>query len=383
MDQRVSYPEAEFFAVACGQGDSLLLRLGTDWIAVDCYLPSGKDNVWDRYTGLIRELNIERLRGLVITHFDMDHYRGAARLIEWFSRERSGIGGIYATASLKERMLARAVLAKYKRPTERNEFAQLRKSIFDHCLPSGDVPLHIITADQPPLELGSLGNGWYLVAIYPFERTVLQCVEAASLEDVDALRRIDHNELSAAIMVCHRTIPFPLLLLGGDVPGDTAWEVAMKYWRITSRSLPGRDWLPSDCGPLWIKVPHHGSMVRGHSEHIFNPPPPSGQQPHAFISAAADRPPLPDRRTIRAYLDRGFQVWDTGRIVGAAAPGSSTIWGAMMFAQPSAPTPISSIREETPFAAVRVSFSANIPRPAEAEVPEDKIDRYGVAGTAS
>lgn len=378
MDQETSDPDAEFYVVACGQGDSLLLRLGTDWLAVDCFLPKGKEKVWDRYTGLVRELGIERLRGLVITHFDIDHYRGAARLIDWFARERSGIGGIYATASLRERVLARAVLARYKRPPERTEFAQLRKAIFDRCLPNGDIPLHIITADQPPLELGTLGNGWYLVAIYPFEGTVLQCVEAASVEDVNALRRIDHNELSAVIMVCHRNVPFPLLLLGGDVPGDKAWEVAMKYWRDTSKSMPHRDWLPSDSGPLWIKVPHHGSMVRGHSEHIFDPPAPSDLQPHAFISAATDRPPLPDRRTVRTYFDHGFQVWDTGKIFAPSLRNHSTTWGASVLSSSGSEKPTESQK-----VAIRALFSQNKPEPLQAKVEEEDVEQYGVAATGS
>jgi hypothetical protein len=352
---------AEIHVIACGQGDTVLLRLGGDWIAIDCYIPGGATaSAWEAYQAIMNDLKIQRLRALIVTHFDIDHYRGAARLLRWFVEERDGVAAVCGTASLTERAIARQLASEHRRPSERTEFGRLRDAILQHCLPEGGARLLTLHADQPPLELGRSGGGWYIGAIHPFSKRALQVAENAT-----AKRSIDHNVLSSALMIGHRQWTHPLLLLGGDVPGDPYWSVAMNVWRHPPEAF-GSDPMPNAYGPTWIKIPHHGSFTRGHSEHLFEPPPAEKFAAHALISAASARPPLPDRRTIEAYLKKGYRVWNTGLLEPLGKP--ATEGRSAMFGIP--------IDQVVATNRITVRWPDNSPSPPDAEVTPDSLDSY-------
>lgn len=349
---------AEFWAFACGQGDSLLLRLGPDWYAVDCCLPaSGEDEAWSAYERFLRERDVRRLRGLVITHYDLDHYRGARRVLQWFMTARDGVAALYSTASLEQRLHARVVAAKLGTPAERSEFVRLRREILAWCGADAaggrgpEVPLRPVLADLPPFHDSDLETGWHLVGLHPFTHTQIAYGErlAEIGDDVEALQRIDHNGLSAAIMACHVAHAAPLLLLGGDVPSES-WQAAINYWRLSPGRFTDRRWMPTAVGPRWIKVPHHGSFVRGHSPALLEGAPPPGRR-HAVISASSRRSRLPDGDTIAAYQAAGLNVWTTGWIPASDPPASA---GAPRIARSAAELVGRPPRGEPPVARQRV-----------------------------
>ena len=330
---------AHFVAVACGAGDSLLLRLGNRWIAVDCHLPAGgRRSVWDRYAGCVSRLGINRLDAFVITHFDIDHIRGAARLVEWFIGERDGVGGIYVTGSYALKAAVESKKRTIKVKAVRSEFDRLLSLIERFC-PPNDTKTRIQprTADDPPLEiLSSEEEGWAIVSVYPFRIREPDAIQdAATADSLYKLNRVDQNDLSAALMVCSKDIDFPLLLLGGDVPGDPAWGEAIEFWQEKITDFHGSkwDWLPTDMGPVWIKVPHHGSWIQGHSPAIFR-----GHKPpvsrHAVVSSGNNhRQALPDKRTLRAYLDEGFSVWNTGLLPTSVDADAQRPWSLEMLSK--------------------------------------------------
>lgn len=355
---------AEIHLVACGQGDTTLLRLGADWLAIDCHIPRGAgETAWEEYRALLDALNVRRLRALVITHFDIDHYRGAAKLLRFFTEERDGVAAVCATASLTERSVANVLAREYKRVSERTEFAQLRDALLRYCLPDGPTRLVTLHADHSPLELGGMQGGWYIAPIYPFSKQALQLPG-----QVTGKKGVDHNALSSALMIGHTEWNYPLLLAGGDVPGNPHWLTAMQYWRSSVAQIGGTA-APNAHGPLWIKIPHHGSFTRGHSDELFKPPHHPDIQPHAFISAAAARPPLPDRRTLEEYLNRGYRVWNTGLL--QALGETPVVPGLTGFG---VPDNILSLDNR-----IIAHWPENNPGPPNAMVTVESLDAYGQA----
>lgn len=78
---RPSQPRWELVALDVGQGDALLVRVGTRAWLVDC----GNDRPLDAGARTIvphlRRAGVRRLRGLVLTHPHRDHYGGAASVL--------------------------------------------------------------------------------------------------------------------------------------------------------------------------------------------------------------------------------------------------------------------------------------------------------------
>jgi len=317
------------------------------------------------------------LDAFIITHFDIDHIRGAARLVEWFIENRGGLGGIFVTGSLLLKAAVKGRKQAIRRKEVRSEYDKLVEAILRFCPDQGTTPLQPRVVDDPPMEyLNSRSGDWSLVSIYPFRSQEPGSItDAAAATTTSRLERVDQNDLSAALMVCNRGLSFPLLLLGGDVPGNPAWEKAMAFWHKKTTSYHGAkwSWLPTNTGPVWIKAPHHGSWIRGHSSAILGGQPP-GVSRHAFISSANDhRRALPDKRTLEAYITRGFSVWNTGLLPVSEDPSDNKPWSLAVLSR------MSSSESETKVDCIEVTWPENSPIPLGSEVRPADLDKYSEA----
>ena len=371
-------PGADFYVVDSGLGDSLLLCLDDVWIAVDCHLPrSGENAVWDRYVRLLVEKRVDRLSALIISHFHIDHFRGAARLIQWFHEDgRKGIGKVCLTGGFELANLVKALWGIYRRTTERGELAQFAAVLSRYSAPRGPLLVPMLVADSEPMEIASTADGWHVVAVHPF-RIPSSAMVAQAVEAVQNKQRpfLDQNLLSGAYFVCHRHLKFPLLLLGGDVPGEKPWEDALSFWKRRKEFSPGYDWLPTGMGPVWIKVPHHGSHTHGHSNQLFEAMAPPYDR-HAFVTAGADRRKHPARETLIEYRARKFTLWDTGRLERARPsmqiPAYS--FGQQAFAYGAGAQPPSN--EPDPSGVIQVNWPENRPTPQHARIRPKEIASY-------
>lgn len=374
--QLANSASAHFVCISCGQGDCHLLRLGDQWIGIDCYLPkSGSEIDWERYARIVKKLGIERLDAFIITHFDIDHFRGAARVIEWFIEEKSGIGAIYVTGSFTLKAAIEARKKQIKMKDIRTEYDRLLDAIIKYCPPCDKrTKLRPQTADDPPLQfLKSPDENWVLVSIFPFrvdEASGLR--EASTATTLSKLDRIDQNRFSSAMMVCSKQLDSPLLLLCGDVPGDPAWQTAIQFWQrdLVEYHGPEWEWLPTSVGPVWTKVPHHGSWIQGHSPSIFFGKAPNVNR-HAFVSSA-NRGSLPDRRTLEAYLKRCYSVWNTA----SASRHTGEPWALeILSAMRAHSLPLAGERR------IEVSWPSNSPMPCDSRIVESDLEGYSEAVT--
>jgi hypothetical protein len=318
------------------------------------------------------------LDAFIITHFDIDHIRGAATLVEWFIEKRGGLGGIYVTGSLLLRAAVEGRKQAIRRKKVRSEYDKFVNAILRFCPDRGtQTKIRPQLADDPPLEfLKSRSGDWSLVSIYPFRtQEPASITDAAAATTTFRLQRVDQNDLSAALIVCNRGLEFPLLLLGGDVPGDPAWHKAMKFWQNKIKSYHGAEWnwLPTDAGPAWIKVPHHGSWIRGYSSAIFD-----GRQPgvprHAFVSSANDYGrALPDKRVLEAYIANGYSVWNTGLLPVSKDPYDAKPWSLAVLSR------LSSSESATQPDCIEVTWPVNSPIPLGSEVRLADLGKYAEA----
>jgi hypothetical protein len=311
----------DLYVMACGNGDSLLVRFGgrdkdAECVAIDCNLPDDPATpVWQAYQSLCEQEGIEHLKYFIITHTDRDHITGADRLIQWFMEERAGIDAVFYTPEFYNRIIKVSSSKGPVHPEFQSAFNRLRETInkyHDELHPGRQPRLAraITYLSHPKLRL-KLSN-WHFIVFYPGERDIEEWAERVKTPSGPTAA---HNRLSAAMMLCHPEVGYPLALFGGDVPGDTAWKRAMSYWHELAPEKSLCDWLTATVkfGPLWIKVPHHGSRSAGHSKHLFDGNPPPNSLRHAFVSAGNGLH-HPSHEVMLEYAKRNFEVWHTGQL---------------------------------------------------------------------
>ena len=81
----------EVYLLACGHGDTILLRLPDDrWVLIDCHLHNRRTR--QRFFDFVRTKKINRLEFIFQTHPDFDHFCGMVEVLNHFTRNGRSVG---------------------------------------------------------------------------------------------------------------------------------------------------------------------------------------------------------------------------------------------------------------------------------------------------
>lgn len=288
----------EVHILACGHGDTILLRLpgpGRDtWVLVDCYLPK-KDGTRARFFEFVESRGIVRLDYVILTHPDYDHFHGMAEVLDYFSSNGRSVG-YFAEAGLNAHHVSDLLRDA---PGER-AYARLQRRLDE---------LH----DLKAIEIGELNDEVRTIS----PKGLRGCVDLIPVapsagrkrritrRDVRKLAwntatRFDTNPLSIVLVLAVKDdAGCSNVLLAADADKDGI-ENALTVWgerAVESERTPEFD---------MVKVPHHGS-TESHVPRLYKVRR-SGDHPRVTCISAGTRPGLPSADVMRYCLDNQWTV---------------------------------------------------------------------------
>lgn len=296
-DHRVSSEtlQAEIHVLACGHGDTLLLRLPVDrWILVDCHLRNRSTR--RRFFDFVESHNIRRLEYIFQTHPDFDHYCGMTAILKYFTSDGRSVG--YWCDSGVNALQIRDLLATDE--FSEREYTQLHDLLDELASKKLIQTVAVNDWSRPISPRGYTGR----VDLFPIAPSgdVLRQVTRRNVRKVAGgmTARLEANAISVVLLLAARGNSDSCnMLLSGD-----AWknelESAMTTWARRAKENG------HDVGLDVVKVPHHGS-VKSHWSALCTQKS-AGATAHVAAISAGTRKGLPDRAVIRDYLEQQWIV---------------------------------------------------------------------------
>lgn len=287
---------SEILILSCGHGDTTLIRLpGDRWVLIDCNLTRDFES---RFFELLENRGIRRIELVCLSHPHGDHFRGMARVLEYFSHEGREIGA-FCDSGLDPRQIC-GLLQKSDTvsPGEFEEYCKLWMTV--EKLRTRGLKYVRVDKNTKPL-LRSRETPSELIPCGPDPSVHLD-------QQMKTLRyggvRCDLNRISLVLLYkCMTGKGYRYFLFPGDASaGDL--DAAVEELACEEFSGLGK---PAFDG---VKVPHHGSPT-SLSERLLRSGSPAGSPVAAF--SVGTRCGLPDRRVLQRYLEEKWSVLLTTR----------------------------------------------------------------------
>ncbi len=304
-------PLVEVHALWCGHGDTIFLHFvpASKWILIDTNLAKSRGRR-KHFFDFVTQKKIRRLEAIVLTHPDVDHYRGMSDVISFFSRNGRSFRVFYQGGAYPKNLIAlmRRLGGKKENVTE---YEKLRKALKESGLSRGKrefVPVSATTFHKE-LEIKGMPYKTLLIPIAPNE-TVQFLIESDAEDKIERglTPRVDLNALSIVFMLAIAA-PTPVLAV---FPGDllsTQWELALETWNW--RRAEQAPWIPAKYGPALIKVPHHGSF-KSHDSSVLRRGGYKGKRVALLsVGRKTKKLDLPSRAVLRDYLQHKFAIEST------------------------------------------------------------------------
>ena len=122
---------------------------------------------------------------------------------------------------------------------------------------------------------------------------------------------IDLNVVSLVLVMTVPGAPHAIAVFPGDLTTEQ-WDCALKV--LEERCEEDLPWVQPSLGFDLVKVPHHGSFGAHHRGLCVRS---RGRTRLVVVSVGERFRSLPDRRTLEAYVDNGYQVLSTCRRIGS------------------------------------------------------------------
>ena len=278
----------DIYLMHCGQGDTLLLCLDkVKWILIDCNLPS-KDAV-NTFFLKLDELGILRFEIVCLSHPDKDHYSGMREVLERFTTSPRSVGTFCDSG----------FTVKLKEIKDRNissELQGLYKAVLK-LVKKGKIKYlaAINSEDGRPRQLW--GDSLKIVSPNGSE------IQLANLASVVEGRSFSTNDFSLVIILELRDRNGFRGLLTADAGAYQLRKALNQYKKHFKYSSLLFD---------FAKISHHGSW---HS-HLGSPVArciKNKGNSVAAVSSSSRSANHPCREVLQAYLDMGWNVFDTGK----------------------------------------------------------------------
>lgn len=247
--------EFEITVFGRGVGESIVVHLGDDsWLIVDSFNgPGGVPVAADYLEGL--GVTEDRVKAIVISHFDIDHYRGVDKLVDQYSDAH-----LHVTAAIDRRWFERLLDVDPDDETL-GDLAAAIATARHRAPPGSDSRLRQVSPGMTIMD----GHHSKVVAIAPTHHAVndvdaeiaaaLGAFEDGTTPEVRrALSRDNHSSIVLDIQAFGHHV-----LLGADLettPERFGWRTVRDRTQETER--PASE---------LVKVPHHGSSS-SHDENL-------------------------------------------------------------------------------------------------------------------
>jgi len=288
-------PRVEIHLLACGHGDTILLRLPVDrWILVDCHLRDRRTR--ERFFEFVRSRGIERLDFIFQTHPDFDHFCGMTHVLDHFTTEGRSLrywcdGGLGAEQ-------VRDLL--WQEELSEREYAKLQRRL-DELSQHNSIEIVAVNDWTTPISPSGYSDSVHLFVVAP-PATVARNITRRDIGKLgtDAKAKLESNALSLVMVLSASAgdVDCTMLLSADGSEDEMLWALqtwhrrAEEYHRAKSFDV--------------IKVPHHGSM-KSHTPALCQAKRKERTARIAAISAGTRRA-LPDKEVIRAYLNEEWVV---------------------------------------------------------------------------
>ncbi|HUT95279.1 MAG TPA: MBL fold metallo-hydrolase [Thermoguttaceae bacterium] len=288
-------PRVEIHLLACGHGDTILLRLpGDRWILVDCHLRDLRTR--HHFFDFVRSRGIDRLDFIFQTHPDFDHFCGMGQVLDHFTSEGRSVrywcdGGLGADQ-------VRDLL--WEEELSEREYAKLHRRLDEL---SHDDLIEIVAVNDwtKPISPSGYSDSVHLFVVAP-PATLARKITRRDIGKlgIDAKAKLESNALSLVMVLSTAAgdVDCNMLLSADGSVDEMLWALetwhrrAEEYHRVKSFDV--------------IKVPHHGSM-KSHTPALCDAKRKESTARIAAISAGTRRA-LPDKEVIRAYLNEEWLV---------------------------------------------------------------------------
>lgn len=301
--------EITIHAFYCGHGDTLLIEIpGPRRIMIDCHLtPEVERSIF----GFFEDHKIQCLDYLFLTHFDLDHFQGMWRVVEYFSAKGRKLCAFGVGGGENSARLAMLVARREGQSLRVREFRRLTHTLRPH-LESGAVK--VIRFGSGGRIIFPAGSG-YPICLVP----IAPDASVAWLENDGAFERalaggapgLDPNVLSAAMVLAAGHKRCTLALLPGDLTRGQCARALVAWEATRNDELPKlAPWVDRSGGFDLVKVPHHGS-IKSHDPALCERL--AGRAQIAMVSVGSQYAVLPDKRVLTAYMHNGFVVLATCR----------------------------------------------------------------------
>lgn len=309
--------EFELSVFGRGAGECLVVHLGNDeWIVVDSFNSvNGSEPVALEY---LREIGVNyksQVKLILITHWDADHYRGAAALLRACEKANFACSG----ALMSRDFLALALVDDdIDSDLGIPEFREIL-GVLNERMESGFAIGPDTWASHGKNLFHRTGSAAVdVIALSPSDRAVTQAVLTLSslVPKIEDKRkrptRIDSNDVSVVVMVAGVGSEF---LLGADLKfvsdPNRGWTAIINSPHVAASSF---------CG---IKVSHHGDP-RGDHAILWSQL--MGQNACALVAPfSGSSPPRPDASDVARIKTRTANAYCTGYPPRRRAPRTGTV----------------------------------------------------------
>jgi hypothetical protein len=259
-DDRQSAPpatEIEISVFGGGFGEAICLHVGGEWILIDsCLNPSTQAPASLTY---LEEIGVpaDAVRLILITHWDDDHIRGIAQMVE----ECTEATVACSMALQREDVIQFVIEQRHARGSLGSGLDELR-TVLGSCRTTGRL---VWAKANLPLHPRSAGGNHVVVALSPSDdavsRSIESLIERATGDSIGFARRYRAPDgPNAASVAATVRADDTSLLLGADLVKAnnplTGWEAVLVHAR------------PDRIATL-VKVPHHGSED-AHHERVWD-----------------------------------------------------------------------------------------------------------------
>jgi len=288
-------PRVEIHLLACGHGDTILLRLpGDRWILVDCHLRDLRTR--QHFFDFVRSRGIDRLDFIFQTHPDFDHFCGMGHVLDHFTSEGRSVrywcdGGLGADQ-------VRDLL--WEEELSEREYAKLHRRL-DELSHENSIEIVAVNDWTTPISPSGYSDSVHLFVVAP-PATLARKITRRDIGKlgIDVKAKLESNALSLVLVLSTVAgdVDCNVLLSADGSVEEMLWAFktwhrrAEEYNRVKSFDV--------------IKVPHHGS-IKSHTGGLCEAKRKDSTARIAAISAGT-RTALPDKEVMRAYLNEEWVV---------------------------------------------------------------------------
>ena len=288
-------PRVEIHLLACGHGDTILLRLpGDRWILVDCHLRDRR--MRQHFFDFVRSRGIDRLDFIFQTHPDFDHFCGMVDVLDYFTSDGRSVG-YWCDGGLDAEQVRDLI---WHEEISEREYKRLHDRL-DELWDNRSIQTVVVNDWSQPISPPGYSGRVELFPVAPPASLARQITRGNIARLADNVRaKLEKNGLSIVLVLsvaagdndCN-------VILSADASVDeTLW--ALDTWKRRAEEHDRED--PFDV----VKVPHHGS-IESHTRQLCAAKRADRTECLAAISAGTRRA-LPDREVMRAYLSEEWVV---------------------------------------------------------------------------